>query len=95
MTLRGRAAPVVAHRLLGFGARRSPLDGMDARALSPFVGRDAELLALRDAVATVCGGRGRAVAIGGEPGLGKSRLVLELRRELGGTPVTFLEGRCV
>jgi class 3 adenylate cyclase/tetratricopeptide (TPR) repeat protein len=95
LSLKGRTVPVVAHRLLGVGARRSPLDGVDRRDLTPFVGRDRELDGLREAVAVVRGGRGRAVSLVGEPGLGKSRLVLELRRDLGGEPVTFLEGRCV
>lgn len=95
IALKGRAAPIAAHRLLGIGTRRSPFDGIDRRDLTPFVGRGEELDTLRAAVDAARLGRGSAIGVGGEPGLGKSRLVLELRRGLAGEPVTFLEGRCV
>jgi tetratricopeptide (TPR) repeat protein len=51
-----------------------------------FVGRDRELRELSDALDDVGAGRGRVVLIGGEPGIGKSRLADELAtraRELG------------
>jgi predicted ATPase len=35
------------------------------------------------------------VGIVGEPGVGKSRLVLELRRAISSRPAVFLEGRCL
>src|SRR5437899_2169911 len=41
----------------------------------PFVGRDAELGILRTCLADARRGRGRVVLLGGEPGIGKSRLV--------------------
>jgi class 3 adenylate cyclase/tetratricopeptide (TPR) repeat protein len=45
----------------------------------PLVGREGELAALDEALAAVRAGRGRVVEIVGEPGIGKSRLVEELR----------------
>jgi len=56
--------------------------------LTPFVGRAAPLGALLEVVAQVRQGRGQAVGIVGEPGMGKSRLVLELRHGLVGERVT-------
>ena len=41
----------------------------------PFVGRDAELRTLRACLADAGRGRGRILLVGGEPGIGKTRLV--------------------
>jgi len=46
-----------------------------------FLGRDRELLALRDGLAQARSRRGGLFLIGGEPGIGKSRLVDEFARE--------------
>jgi class 3 adenylate cyclase/tetratricopeptide (TPR) repeat protein len=86
--------PVVAHRLLGLRPSRSTLESARERPLSPFVGRDRELAALHDALAHVEAGRGQAVGIVGEPGIGKSRLLMEFRQSLTGRRFTYLEGRC-
>src|SRR5262249_41684871 len=40
-------------------------------------------------------GRGQAIGIVGEPGVGKSRLLLEFRHRLASRRVTYLEGRCL
>ena len=47
-------------------------------SLTPFIGRGAELALLRDAWELSIGGEGRFVTIGGDAGIGKSRLVFEL-----------------
>ena len=47
------------------------------RGLSPFVGRQPELEALQQALARAGAGQGQVVALLGEPGVGKSRLVYE------------------
>jgi tetratricopeptide (TPR) repeat protein len=59
----------------------------------PFVGRQAELEALRARWNEARGGRGQIVAVVGEPGIGKSRLLYELRRALADEPLLYLEGR--
>jgi class 3 adenylate cyclase/tetratricopeptide (TPR) repeat protein len=82
---------LVTRRVLGLGERKSRLD--DERLFTPFVGRDAELGSLFDALAQARHGAGRVVGIVGEPGLGKSRLLIEFRRLL--TDVAVREGRCV
>ena len=93
--IRGLSAPVVVHAVTGPGDRRSPLDTPGERPLSHFVGRDRELCALRDLLAEVEAGRGQAVGLVGEPGVGKSRLLLELQHALAGRPALYLEGRCL
>jgi class 3 adenylate cyclase/tetratricopeptide (TPR) repeat protein len=45
---------------------------------TPFVGREAERAELRQLIAQVKGGTGALVTIGGEPGVGKTRLAEEL-----------------
>jgi tetratricopeptide (TPR) repeat protein len=93
--VKGRQEPVVVHQLLGVGPRRSPLEGLGPRALSQFVGRDRELETLRSLFAAASEGRGQALGIVGEPGVGKSRLLLEFRHRLGDRRVTYLQGRCL
>ena len=46
--------------------------------MTPLVGREAELEQLRHALARAAAGHGQVVAIVGEPGVGKSRLVWEV-----------------
>jgi DNA-binding NtrC family response regulator/tetratricopeptide (TPR) repeat protein len=58
-----------------------------------FVGRDHELDLLRSRLAAAVRGQGQVVAIVGEAGIGKSRLVVELRRGL--SDGLFLEGHCL
>ena len=58
------------------------------------VGRDAELGALAAALARAAAGRGRIVAITGEPGIGKTRLLDEFVRTAGVPPSRVLRGRC-
>jgi DNA-binding CsgD family transcriptional regulator/tetratricopeptide (TPR) repeat protein len=61
---------------------------------SPFVGRSAELAALRVLVPREAGERGRLALLGGEAGSGKSRLVRELAHEVAGVGVLVLYGAC-
>src|SRR5262249_24547148 len=64
-----------------------------ARGLSPFVGRDQDLSPLQSLLAHAESGRGAAVALMGEPGVGKSRLLYEFRQSLAPGRVTYVEGR--
>ena len=65
------------------------------RPKARFVGRRHDLDLLESRLASARAGRGQLVGIVGEAGLGKSRLVFELRHALRTRPVTFLEGRCL
>jgi class 3 adenylate cyclase len=75
--VKGLAEPVTVWELIGATALRRRLQAAVARGLSPFVGRQSELEALRQALARSGAGQGQAVALIGEPGVGKSRLVYE------------------
>ncbi|MGQ0526137.1 MAG: AAA family ATPase, partial [Betaproteobacteria bacterium] len=75
--VKGLAEPVEVYNLTGIGAARTRLQVSRARGLTRFVGRDAELDQLRRAAEDAARGRGRIVAVVGEPGVGKSRLYYE------------------
>jgi class 3 adenylate cyclase/tetratricopeptide (TPR) repeat protein len=89
--LRGLDAPVRVFRALSTSGVRSRLDATRASGLTPLVGREQELMLLEDRWAQVCEGRGQVVVIGGEAGIGKSRLMLAFRERLAGRPYTWLE----
>ena len=75
--VKGLADPVETYELVGAGPRRSRLAASAHRGLTKFVGRDAELEQLRQALSRAATGRGQVVALVGEAGVGKSRLVWE------------------
>ena len=75
--IKGVNAPVEVFELLSASSGRSRLHTAAARGLTQFVGRDAELEQLRLALGLALTGQGQVVAIVGEPGVGKSRLVWE------------------
>ena len=60
----------------------------------PLAGRTAEMAALREAWAEAVAGRGGMVLLGGEAGVGKSRLAAELAGEVDAEGATVLVGRC-
>ena len=63
--------------LVGASGVRRRLQAAAARGLTPFVGRQPELEALHQALARAQTGHGQVVALVGEAGVGKSRLVYE------------------
>ena len=91
--LKGFAEPVPVYRVVQPSGVRSHFDVIGAR-MTPLVGRADELGALVAAWEQARAGTGAAVLVSGEPGIGKSRLVYELRRQLGQTPHSWLEARC-
>src|SRR5712691_3703656 len=76
--VKGLAEPVEVFELVGAGAARTRLEAAARRGLTRFVGRNAELEQLRDALDRASQGHGQVVAVVGEPGVGKSRLFWEL-----------------
>jgi class 3 adenylate cyclase/tetratricopeptide (TPR) repeat protein len=78
VSIKGLGETVEVLELTGLAATRSRLQVAAARGLTRFVGRDGELDQLRIALERARAGHGQVVAIVGEPGVGKSRLVWEL-----------------
>jgi class 3 adenylate cyclase/tetratricopeptide (TPR) repeat protein len=69
------------YELLGPSAAHTRLEAADPSRLSRFVGREAERAVLATALERALEGEGGTVAIRGEPGVGKSRLLHEFARE--------------
>jgi class 3 adenylate cyclase/tetratricopeptide (TPR) repeat protein len=93
--IKGRGEPVAVFRITGRRRARRRFDVMAERGLTPLAGRDAELQLLHECLTRVKAGQGQVVTIVGDAGVGKSRLVHEFHRSLGGERVTWLEGHCM
>ena len=78
--VKGLPEPAEVYELLRAGPVRSRLQAAAARGLTRFVGRQAELEALHQALERAGTGHGQMVAVIGEPGVGKTRLVYEFIR---------------
>ena len=75
--VKGLTEPVEVFELVGASALRRRLQAAAARGLTRFVGRQTELAALQQALERAGAGHGQVVALVGEAGVGKSRLVYE------------------
>ena len=75
--VKGLTEPVEVCELVGASAIRRRLQASAVRGLTRFVGRHQELTALQQALEQARTGHGQVVALVGEAGLGKSRLVYE------------------
>ncbi|MCP4375864.1 MAG: AAA family ATPase [bacterium] len=87
----GKQAPA-CYRVLEAEKNRAGV--LQARHRTPFIGRNRELGILHERLVNADEGRGQIVAIVGEPGIGKSRLVREFRRSLTGA-YDFYQGNCL
>ncbi|PYO34178.1 MAG: hypothetical protein DMD86_09060 [Candidatus Rokuibacteriota bacterium] len=77
LSVKGLSALVEVYELIGVSAIRSRLQAAATRGLSRFVGRHTELAILHQALEKAQASHGQVVAVIGEPGVGKSRLVSE------------------
>ena len=93
LELKGKSEPVAAWPVAGVAAegRTRGLPGVETR----LVGRSRELGLGREALDALRAGRGGVLVVSGDAGIGKTRLLDELRElaERGGS--SWLEGRCV
>ena len=76
--VKGLPAPVEVYELLGASPLRGRFQAGVVRGLTRFVGRDQELDTVQHALAQAGAGHGQVVALVGEAGMGKSRLVYEV-----------------
>jgi class 3 adenylate cyclase len=75
--VKGLAEPVEVFELVGASTIRRRLQASTKRGLTRFVGRQQELAVLQQGLAQAGAGQGQVVAVVGEAGVGKSRLVYE------------------
>ncbi|HKH43688.1 MAG TPA: protein kinase, partial [Thermoanaerobaculia bacterium] len=88
LLLGGRSTPL--YRVTADRGVRSRFDA--GRALAPLVARERELGLLLEHWEHAREGSGRTVLLSGEAGIGKSRLVWELKQRIAGEAGTWLEG---
>jgi predicted ATPase/class 3 adenylate cyclase/tRNA A-37 threonylcarbamoyl transferase component Bud32 len=95
VVLEPEAVPVTPFRVTGETGLETRLEAAERLGLTPYVGRESELALLTAHVGRARGGHGRVVAVVGDVGAGKSRLLYELRERLTSTTgVRLLQGRC-
>jgi class 3 adenylate cyclase/tetratricopeptide (TPR) repeat protein len=92
VSVKGLVAAVDTFALTGAGSARSRFQVSAARGLTRFVGREAQIDALLEAVEQARSGHGQVAAIVGEPGVGKSRLSWEVMTSLHTEGYLTLEG---
>src|SRR5918999_1211823 len=86
--LKGKQAPVRSYRVTGVREEET------APPKTPLIGREFELTVLEHTMDALVEGRGAIVSVTGEPGIGKTRLILEIRSRYRDR-VRFIEGRGV
>jgi class 3 adenylate cyclase/tetratricopeptide (TPR) repeat protein/ABC-type cobalamin transport system ATPase subunit len=93
--LKGKSKPVPTHTIVGRRAQPEPVRGI--RGLhSPLVGRADPIMVIQWLIEELRTGRGSIVSLIGEAGVGKSRLVAELRNQvIADGDITWLDGRCL
>ena len=93
-SLKGFAEPVGAWRVTGEGKAESRFEALHGTRVTGLVGREEELDLVLSRWRQTRAGGGHVALISGEPGIGKSRLVLALRERLQGESKTSLSYAC-
>jgi class 3 adenylate cyclase/tetratricopeptide (TPR) repeat protein/energy-coupling factor transporter ATP-binding protein EcfA2 len=93
--VKGKEEPQEAYELIRTSEVKTRIEAAAVAGLTKFVGRRKEMEALQEALERARSGSGQVVGIVGEAGVGKSRLVLEMRRLFPKEEYGYLEGRCL
>jgi predicted ATPase len=92
--LKGFAEPQTAWRVEGETCAEGRFEARHMAGLTPLVGREEEISLLLRRWQQAKGGKGKVVLLSGEAGIGKSRLIRELRARLGDEPYIQLLYQC-
>ncbi|MEE8480512.1 MAG: adenylate/guanylate cyclase domain-containing protein, partial [Desulfobacterales bacterium] len=92
--MKGKAEPMVPHRILGDAMIQTRLDAAKQRGFTTHIGRKKELATLNACLEKTIQGEGQLVTISGDRGLGKSRLIYEFCQNLDRKKINVLQGRC-
>ena len=88
------AAPLPVEAYLARETQTAAPGRQRQRKLSPFVGREREMMALQALYADAARGYGQVVGVMGEPGMGKTRLLHEFRDDIERGDQQYLVGHC-
>jgi class 3 adenylate cyclase/tetratricopeptide (TPR) repeat protein len=95
LTLKGKAEPVPAYRLVRVGASTEARPADTTTTATPFVGREAEMGRLSEALAdALTNGKARLITLVGDAGVGKSRLIREFAGRAAES-ARVVRGRCL
>jgi class 3 adenylate cyclase/nucleoside-triphosphatase THEP1 len=92
--IKGFERPIHAWRVLAPSSASSRFEARQSSHLTPLIGRQAELGLLQKQYSKAKHGKGQVVLVSGEPGIGKSRLIVALRNRLTGESCAFLSFQC-
>jgi class 3 adenylate cyclase/tetratricopeptide (TPR) repeat protein len=93
--VKGVSRPVEAFEVIAATTARTRVQAAANRGLTPLVGRRTEMEVFSKLVEQAASGKGQILAMVGEPGMGKSRLVHEFARHQLGPDWLALEGASV
>jgi class 3 adenylate cyclase/tetratricopeptide (TPR) repeat protein len=93
--VKGFERPIEVYELTGTGPTRTRFETRAAWGLTPFVGRQTEFELLDRVLESAEAGHGQVLALVGEPGVGKSRLVWEFAHSHRATGWRLLESGAV
>ena len=93
-SVKGMAHPVKLYRVLGETRTQTRMQAAATHGMTPLVGRERERKFLLECWERAKGGRGQSVLVSGEPGIGKSRVIEELKQNLAGEAFCLIEGYC-
>jgi class 3 adenylate cyclase/predicted ATPase len=92
--LKGVTEPIHVYRVLAAKNAASRFEAAHAGSLTPLVGRSSELSLLLDRWEKVKEGDGQVILLSGIPGVGKSRLLHELKSHIQHEPHLLLHHQC-
>jgi class 3 adenylate cyclase/tetratricopeptide (TPR) repeat protein len=95
LDVKGKKEAHAVYELIRAAAVQTRIEAAAAKGLTTFVGRSRQLQALKEVYEKTRSGSGQVVALVGEAGVGKSRLLLELKNILPKGEYIYLEGRCL
>ena len=93
--IKGKEQLQKAFQLLGTGSVGTRIGASVAKGLTRFIGRKNSITTLMNAFDKIKSGSGQVIGIVGEAGVGKSRLLLEMKNLLSQNEFEFFEGRCL
>jgi predicted ATPase/class 3 adenylate cyclase len=95
VAVKGKEDPQEAFELIKTGEVETRIGASVAKGLTRFVGRKNSMAALMESYDKIKSGSGQVVGVVGEAGVGKSRILFEMRSMLPPGEFSYLEGRCL